>query len=455
MAIPIGGLATGFDTETLIQRLLAVERRPITALETRKLKFEALSAAFKDLNTKLATLKTRAGALKDPENFFARSVTSSDETVATATAASGSVRGTFTVTPTQLARGSIAAAGVTVDALTDTIASVDANFTFKLGASGTEVNVPVTGTTTLEQLVADINEANAGVRAAAVNLGTAEAPDYQLTMTSNSTGATNNIVIVNDPTNLAIANTQTALDATFSVTGIGAFTRSSNTFSDVIEGVTITLKAGAGSTDLAITYDKSGTQSKVQTLLDAYNDVVSTIDGQTKAVTRPDGSVSLGAFTGDAVPRVLRMGLASTIASTVSGTFTRLAEIGVTTQKDGTLTLDGTKFQKAFNDDASAVGALIAGTTDSDGIADLVEAKADTATKAITGTIAVRQDGLTASIKAIQKQIDQAVVRLEGTERTMRARFNNLETLVARVQRTGGSLLAQLAQLPGMRSSSS
>jgi flagellar hook-associated protein 2 len=455
MAIPIGGLATGVDTESLIQRLMVVEARPVTTLETRKLKFQALSAAFKDLNGKLAALKSTADALKDPATFFGRSVTSSDETVATATAVSGVVKGTFTLTASALAKGSIATAGVTKANLTDIVSSTTGDFQFKLGPTGTVVSVAVTPSTTLDQLVVAINNANAGVRASAVNTGTVESPAYKLTITSNGTGAANNIVIVNDPTTLTIANSQTAIDASFSVAGLGAFTRPTNTFSDVIDGVTITLKKASGSTDLAVDYDKAATQAKVQNMLDAYNGAVGAIDAQTKATTGADGKVTAGAFSGDVVPRVIRSSLASAIASTVTGTFTRLAEIGVTTQKDGKLALDAAKFQKALTDNPIAVSELIAGTGSKDGIADLVAAKADDASKNLTGTIAVRQDGITATIKTLQTQIDAGLRRLETTERTLRARFAALENVVSRTQRTGGSLLAQLDKLPGFTFNSS
>jgi flagellar hook-associated protein 2 len=454
MGISVGGLATGLDTDTIVAQLMAVERKPVTTLETRKVKFEALAAAFKDLNTRLTSLTSRTDAVKDPATFFGRSVTSSDDTVATATAGSGTVRGTFTLTATALAKGSIAAAGVTKSALSDIVASVDDNFQFKLGATGTVVSVAVTSTTTLDQLVAGINDANAGVRATTVNVGTAAAPAYKLTITSNTTGAANDIVIVNDPTTLTITNTQAAADAAFTVTGLGAFTRASNTFSDVLEGVTITLKKDSGSTDLAIAYDKTATQSKVQSLIDAYNDVIRVIDGQTKPITDADGTVQGGAFSGDAVPRLLRASVASAIGSTVSGTFGRLADVGITTQKDGTLALDAARFQKALEDNPVAVSTLIAGTTTQDGIADLLGARVAAATKAVTGTIAARQDGITASIKAIQKQIDSATARLEIKERALRARFASLEETIARTQRTGNALLSQLAALPGSTKSS-
>lgn len=447
MAIPLPGLATGLDTSTLIQQLLAVERRPVTSLETRKLKFQVQSTAFQDLNTRLGTLKTRAEVLKDPATFFSRSVTSSAETVATATAAPGTTKGTFTLTATALAKGSIAAAATTKANLTDVVASATGNFEFKLGATGTVVSVAVDATTTLEQLVKGINDKNAGVKATAINAGTSATPAWKLTIISTATGAANNIVIVTDATTLSVTNTQAAADAAFSVTGLGSFTRANNTFADVIDGVTITLKAASGSTDLALDYDKSATQARMQTLLDAYNDVVRAIDGQSKAIKGADGKLTSGIFSGDVVPRQIRSALASKIATSVAGTYKTLAEIGITTGKDGTLSLDGAKFQKALNDNAPAVSTLVAGTATKDGIADLLWAATDTATKAVTGTIAARQDGITTSIKNIQKQIDSALLRLSTVEKSLQARFVNLEKTVNQIQATGNSLLSQLAGL--------
>ena len=65
--------------------------------------------------------------------------------------------------------------------------------------------------------------------------------------------------------------------------------RSTNTVADVIDGVTITLKKGSGSTDLSLDFDKNITQNRVQALLDSYNDVIHAIDAQTTAQKSADG----------------------------------------------------------------------------------------------------------------------------------------------------------------------
>ena len=357
---------------------------------------QAQSTALLDLNSRILTLKTRADAVADPATFFSRSVTSSTATVATASAGPGGSQGSYTLTVTALARGSIAISDATRAAVTDTVASGAGTVQFKLGTTGSVVSIAVDATTTLDGLTRAINDKNSGVRASLVNTGTSALPAWKITLASNSTGASNDITILADDTTLDIASSQTAVDAAFSLSGLGNFTRATNTFSDVLDGVTITLKAGTGTTDLVVDLDKAATQNRVQALLDAYNDVVKAIDGQAAAAVGTDGKVKTGAFTGDAATRQIRRSLSATIAQRFDGAFQALAAIGVTTQKDGTLALDAAKFQQAVSADAPGVRQLVAGAGTGDGIADLLSKAAVAATRSTSGVIAVRQGAITA-----------------------------------------------------------
>jgi len=445
--IQLGGLATGLDTTALINQLMSVEQQPLTLLQTSKLKLQAISTAFQDLNSRLATVQSRADALRDPETFFPRSVSSSAESVAAASASAGTARGTYTLSVSALARGSFAAAASTKGATSDVVAASRGTFQFRLGPGGAVVSIDVDATTTLDQLAKAVNDKGAGVRASVVNVGTAAAPAYQLTLASTATGAASNIVIVHDDTTLGVANTQAATDSSFTIAGIGSFTRSTNTFSDVLDGVTISLKASSGSTDLTVDFDNSGVQANVQGLLDAYNDVVKTIDLQSQITTDSNGSPQLGAFTGDIVPQMIRRSLASAIATPVAGSLSTLSQIGITTQRDGSLSMDTDKFQKAIAADPQAVSDLVAGTSSRDGVADLLFAKLQTMTQAVTGTIAEREDGLTSQITSLDKQIDATQSRLDQTRQMLEEKFQNLELVVSRIQTTGNALLAQLQAL--------
>jgi flagellar capping protein FliD len=93
------------------------------------------------------------------------------------------------------------------------------------------------------------------------------------------------------------------------------------------------------------------------------------------------------------------------------------------------------------------VSNLIAGTSTTDGIAGLFSAKVESLTKALTGAIAARQDGISTQVRDLGRQIDAAQARVDATEKVLRARFNNLEQVVGRLQSTGNSLLANLSKM--------
>jgi flagellar hook-associated protein 2 len=444
------GLATGIDTDALVSKLMAVEQRPVTLLQNRQAALQASQSAFASLAGKVADFKRLADALANPETLFPRSVTSSDETVATGVATPGAAQGTYTLTVTGLARGSIAAATATTAALTDTIAAAPGTFTFRLGSGGANVTIPVTTTTTLEQLVKAVNDAGAGVRAAAVNVGTAAAPAYKLTLTSTATGSASDIVVATDGTTLNIANTQHADDAHFSIAGIGTFARASNSFGDVISGVTISLKAASGTSEIAIAYNAAALQSSLQGLVTAYNDIVTSVGSQSVGTTGIAGTVTPGVLSAEPVPRSLVAALRQAVGTRVAGAIGSFSDLGIAVARNGTLTLDPVKFKAAIDADPQAVANVVAGTSSAKGVADLLSAAADNATRAVTGSLSVRQKGFDASIKDLQKQIDGGLARLTVRERVLRQQFLTLEETIGKLQQSQSSLTGQLNSLANL-----
>ena len=154
-------------------------------------------------------------------------------------------------------------------------------------------------------------------------------------------------------------------DAVFRVDG-ATYTESSNTISDVIDGVTLNLqKAAAGTVvDLSVSQDTSGVAGSVQKLVDAYNGLAKFITLQV-----PHGVSAAPPLAGDAVLRTIRFtaldAMQHTLASGVAGDWTRLGDIGIAVAKDGTFTFDKDRFQAALDTDAGAVKRLFGlyGTT--------------------------------------------------------------------------------------------
>ena len=166
-----------------------------------------------------------------------------------------------------------------------------------------------------------------------------------------------NVVAVTSAVDVTRATTTTGrarqlvagADAKFSVDGV-AFTRSSNTVSDVIANTTLTLTAADPTATANVTIDRSATDAKtaVQSYVDAYNAVIDFIQKQQTPGTDPSSNPTL---YNDSILRSARSSLATSMLTTVGGAAPDLSTVGmagISLTKDGHLSLDSNKFQAAF-----------------------------------------------------------------------------------------------------------
>jgi flagellar hook-associated protein 2 len=439
--IAVGGLATGLDTNKLIDGLVQIRSQPLDLLNIQLSDVQATQTSFASLSSKFAALRTAVQALDTASEFFVRKASSSDEDVASAAAGSGATAGSVAITVSQLARVSVASSASGVGASTSTIAAGAGSFTFKVG-SGADQTVALTAATTLDDLVTGINNLNAGVTASAVNLGTSASPDYRLQLTSTATGSANNITIVTDNTTLGVANTQTGLDAQFTIAGFtGTFNRESNTFSDVLNGVTFNLKA-TGTTTITVIDDAEAITTKVKAFVDAVNGVKSFVAAESQVTRNADKSVTIGSLATSSTARRLTEQLQSFVSSALAGADTQyvnLSSIGIATQTDGTLKFDESAFKAALADDPTAVAELFGGNGTANGIANDIEAFVDNATNA-GGSIFLVTSQLSKDVTSLLDQIDAEQRAIDAFKADLSAEFVALESLVGSLQQTSAFL---------------
>jgi flagellar hook-associated protein 2 len=364
--------------------------------------------------------------------------------VLTAAAGAGAARGSVTITATQLAHGSTATATAGVASATATVATGPGHFSFQVGG-GPVQTVSIDGTTTLQGLADAINGLGAGVTASAVNLGTDSSPDYRLQIASTATGAASTISIVQDDTSLAVQATQAGQDAHFTVSGFsGTFSRATNSFSDVISGVTISLKSAGTAT---VTVDNAPDQivAQVQTFVNAFNDVATFVNGQSSITESTDkSSLQVGSLARDsAVQRVIDR-LHATLSepfSGASGRYVNLSSVGIATQMDGTIKLDETKLRAALGDDPDAVAQLFGGTGTSSGVATDLSNLIDQATGP-GGVLASDTSSLTQQAQSLQDQIDAAQRQIDQQKAQLQQQYAALERLVSSLQSQSGLISA-------------
>ncbi len=389
-AITFSGLGSGIDSASIIEKLVEVERRQIDRLEAWKSEWTEKISALQTLNAKMTDFRTAAASMNTLAKYQVKTASSGNTTVLTASASSTAVSGTHTVVVNQLAQNDILAhAGLA--ASTDKVNDSGSTqvFAFKYpDAAATSVSIQVPDDATLADLAAAINAsgANPGVTATVLDMGPSYTTDrYRLLLQGNDTGEDYDIIIDDALTTLdgtggtvdfrgaTFTETQDSNNAQIRVDGYpasGWIERETNTISDVITGVTLTLQStSATAVQVTIGDDTGAMQDKIVGLVEYYNDTIAYIKEQTKF----DASTGeAGILQGNYVLQIVKSELNAIATGNGLGfqdpndTYINLAQLGITTDSDessetfGQLLIDDNTFTAALAADASGVANLMA-----------------------------------------------------------------------------------------------
>src|SRR5580692_2758498 len=362
------------DVSSLVSQLVAATRAPQDAqISAQTQAVSTQISAIGTLKSALSTFQSSLGVLDTPTAFQVQTANSTDQTAFTATAGSGAVAGTYNVSVTALAQ----AQQLLSKAFTAGTAANVGTGTLALTLGTTSFNVTIDGTdNSLAGIAAAINSApgNPGV-AATVLQGTDGA---HLVLSSSLTGAANSVQVTETDggnglaaltygTGNAANYTQEAAaqDAAFSIAGVN-YTSPSNTVTDALNGVTLNLlvPTGAGSNaTLSVSNDTSTIASNIAAFVTAYNTMVTAIqplgsyDASTNTAGPMLGNALLSGTTND-----IQQALYS-VVNTGSSTYNSLASIGITTNSDGTLSLNNATLSNALATNFSAVSQLFNGSS--------------------------------------------------------------------------------------------
>lgn len=355
----VSGLASGIDWADIISQLMDIKRRPITLLQNKKSDYEEKLSVWQNINTRLLSFKTEADSLKTASNFLLKTASSSDDDVLTASATSSAVASTYTVTVKQLAQSHKMGSEGWADTDTTPIASGLGIFKFRVGSSAAWTEVAVDDNSTMADFKDAINTADGGVTATILNDGDAATP-YRLILTANESGQANTIEIDTNGTDLTFSTLQSGMDAEIDVDGIMGIRKTSNTITDVIEGVTLNLLSDVGDPAVTVTVsnDTSGIISSINEFVDAYNSALSLIDEQFQYDEDTNTSSTL---SGDVTLRSIQQRLRSIISTSIeglTGDYEVLSQLGIKTGIDGQLSINSTDLTDALADDFVGVSRV-------------------------------------------------------------------------------------------------
>ena len=454
--IRLGGLSSGLDTEAIVAQLMSLERQPRNRLERKQAAVQARQDALRDISTKLKTLKSAAQALSSSGSWApTQTVTSSDAARVGARGVGSINTGTYNVEVQQLAT-------YASRTLTTTVRPNPSTIEYTMTSTGTKFTYNVPANATVDDIVRIINADTAAPIAARNYNG-------QLLLSAKASGAGANFSVT--ATNIITGESAavTGVDAQFTVNGV-AHTRSSNTVTDVVGGLEMTLNGlTTAGTPVKIevgtpTVDGKGLATKVKAFVDAYNALVDATRSRTtekrvtnaQTVTDAKKGVLFGDSGLNSMLHQLRIAVMDPISVGNSGTMDEFAEIGVSTGAPtgstsnpdsvaGKLQFDEAKFLKAYESDPSSVENLLRGTEFSPGLS----ARLDTVIKPFTevgGMFDGRLSASTSELTRLADQIKRMDARLGRKEIYLRHQFTTLETSLSKLNSQSADLAARLPQ---------
>lgn len=444
------GVGSGLDVQSIISQLMSLERRPLDALESKQRLFESQLSDYGKLKSALSTFQDTMLGLSSVDKFQVHSATSGNEAAFTATADENASVGSYNIEVTSLATSHKLASTTFTDS-----ATVVGTGTLNIDVGGNAFAVTVDGTNnTLAGIRDAINGAadNTGVSATIIN----EAGGSRLVLTSKDTGAANAISVstvdadlnntdaagLSQLASVNLTQVSAAADASLTIDGFNV-TSASNQVTGAISGVTIDLLKATdavsgfdGSGSLSINRDMEAVKESVQGFVDAYNELKQQMD-----------VFYNGNLAGDSTLRSIENQMRAVFNSAATGitsTYTYLSEVGIQTQRDGTLKLDTAELETALTNDFSGIASLFGDA--SAGVASRLDGVVDNLLNP-GGLIPTRTEGLDNRIGSIRERIDQMEVRLETIQRRYTDQFASLDAMVGQMNATSSYLSTQLAGL--------
>lgn len=536
MSITFGGLATGLDTDAIVSQLMALERQPITRLETDKAWFQARSKAYESFDSKLKSFQKSIENLGSSEDLRKKSVAASSKDFFSVTAGVDALPGaSYQVEVVSLAQ---VQKNVSQGYASNTAQSFGVGeLTLTVGDNApVTINIDETNNS-LEGIMQEINDSDSGVNAAIINDGTANpyrlvltgenvASSFSLTSTmpvfngdisaelqaggfadqdvaifgsgtldlstghqitlgnatnsltdimntinaeSGTTGVTASIVADGDNfvlslsggetitataltggnfDPLSITETQTASQAHIRVDTIDIYS-DSNSLSEAIPGLNLDLTSAeeGTSTTVSVSLDEAAIKSQIESFVEGYNEVLSFIGSQSGSEESSGGI--LGGDPGmNSVKRRLQGLLTTRFANT--GNLSALSQLGLETQRDGTVLLDDETLTNAIQNDLDSVEKLLVGENGEDGVAVKFQDYLDGMADSTDGLLASNKKSTESTVERIDGRIEQIELRLEKREETLRGKFTALEGLISGMNSQSTFLTQQMDMLNNM-----
>lgn len=423
----VGDLAsdvgTGINVQAVVQEIIAADSTPLTDMQNQQSTFSSQTSALQNIGSLLSTLQTSIQALSDVDSpVQAQVATSSNSNVVTAIASDSATPGTHTVTVNNLATTSSYYTQNEQASPTSTLAT--GSFQIQAPGASSLTTIPVDstdGTNTLNGLASYINNQGLGVTASVVT----DAGGARLSVVSDSSGSAGDFTISNDTVGLGFTKPVTGVNASVTVDGV-PISSATNTVTSAIPGVTLNLLSAPPATNVAVTVAPDTTQisGAINTFVSSYNAVVQAINAQYAV----NSSSQQGVLASDSTLASIQSTLASDVNFSASGnsSFVNLASMGISTNDDGTLSVDSTTLNSSITGNFQNFVNFFQGAGDSGGFAGNFNNDLNTMLSP-TGLIATDENGISQSTQALSDQISQFQANLSDQQTALTTEFSQID----------------------------
>ncbi|MFZ4758013.1 MAG: flagellar filament capping protein FliD [Burkholderiaceae bacterium] len=476
MASPITA-SSAIDVQGLVSALMRAERRPLDQMQTEAKKIDTKISAYGKLQSQVSAFRDAAATLARFDTWRAVKATSSDASSVEVSASSSAPASQHQITVSALAQAQTVSSGTYTGS--DAVVG-GGTMRIQLGTQPTgvnsftadgarpEVSVTIAAGSTLAEVRDAINAAGAGVRASIVRDGdlvrlfvtgadSGGNQAFRLTTTDDDGSNTNTTglsALAYDPPAAVGAGENLSLvraagDAAYTIDGV-ALTARSNRIAGAMDGIDLVLKKVTTTAVTAdVDVDADALQAATQKFVDAYNGLNKLLSDQTKY---DEASKTAGPLQGDRSAVGILGQVRSIVREQVTGgTLTRLGDVGITLQRDGSLALNSATFKSATTD-PSQLEALFAGAgagvgSTSEG---LMRRFRDLGDRLIgtDGTVTTANDAWTARKNANKKRQDAFEVRMTDVEKRLLRQYTSLDAQLAAAQSNSSALSNALNALP-------
>lgn len=429
-----GNGSGGINVQAAVAEAMQALAQPEVQWENQQTALKNQTGDLTAIENDVNTLETSLTSLGDPVGSLAQmTTTSSNSNIVTATAVNGAATGNHTVVVNNLAS---TASWYSASVSDPTAPLQPGSFTIQVG-SGTPTQITVgQGVNSMNDLANDINTLNLGVTANVVTDSTGS----RLSIVADNSGAANNITISNDTT-IGFTQAVQGQDASLTVDGI-PIDSASNTVTSAVNGVTFNLLSAAPNTpvNIAVSPDTNAASTAIQGFVSAYNTVV----GDVNAEYAVNADNQEGPLASDSTLSLLQSDLLSVAGySTGTGAVESLGDLGISMNKDGTLTVDTATLNSAIQNNFTAVQSFMQGTS-SNGFVSFLNNQMSALTDPNNGAFTVDLQSISNENQDLQNQINNFNTYLQQQQTILTNEYNQADIALEEIPGLEAQINAEL-----------